>query len=190
MRYTENSPKSTLMRPRKRLVEESFALPVAKVREALAVGLPGVPALVRVQRRDGGADTMELRCTPRASDAVRVAYRLRDRDLAYSIALRSVAQHFGGARWFFECPTLMPNGEPCERRVRTLYLPPGGGYFRCRHCHDLTWQSVQRPVTARVHRLCRALAIFVDDLDHPDPIRRARAVVSTRALVESALASC
>ena len=174
------------MRPRKRLVEQCFALPISKVRGALATRLPGSPALVRTQRRDGGADAMELRCTPSASGAVRVAYRFRGRDLACSIALRSVPQHFGGERWFLECPMLMPNGEPCERRVRTLYLPPGGRYFGCRHCHDLTWQSVQRPVTARFHRLCDALAIFVDDLDSPDPIRRTRAVVSTRALVESA----
>ena len=177
------------MRPRKRLVEESFALPVAKVREALAARLPGRPALVRAQRRGGGADEMELRLTMRASGAVRVAYRLRDRDLAYSIALRSVAQHFGGERWFFECPMLTREGKPCRRRVRTVYLPQGERYLGCQRCHNLSWESVQRPVTARFHRLCDALAIFVDDLDSPDPIRRTRAVVSTRALVESALAT-
>lgn len=177
------------MRPRKRLVEESFALPISLVREALAARLPGAPTLVRARRRASGPDALELRLTSRDSDAVRVAYRLEDRDLEYTLALRSVAQHFGGARWFLECPMLMTNGEPCRRRVRTLYLPPAGRYFGCRRCHDLTWASVQRPVTARLRRLCGSLASFVDDLDHPNPIRRARAVVSTRALVESALRS-
>jgi hypothetical protein len=176
------------MRPRKRLVEESFALRITRVREALAARL-AAPALVRAQRRDDGVEFLELRLTPRARGAVTVAYRLRDRDLVYSIALRSVAQHFGGVRWFLECPRLTPTGEPCSRRVRTLYLPPGEWYLGCVVCFRLTWKSVQRPATARVHRLCEALAIFADDLDHPDPIRRTRAVVSTRALVESVLTS-
>jgi hypothetical protein len=82
---------------------------------------------------------------------------------------------------------LTPNGEPCKRRVRTLYLPRGEHYLGCVCCFRLSWRSVQQPVAARVHRLCAALALFVDDLDHPDPIRRTHAVVSTRAIVESVL---
>jgi hypothetical protein len=29
----------------------------------------------------------------------------------------------------------------CGRRVGKLYLPPGGKYFGCRHCYNLTYTS-------------------------------------------------
>jgi hypothetical protein len=35
------------------------------------------------------------------------------------------------------------NGRPCQRRVGKLYLPPGGRYYGCRHCHALTYTSCQ-----------------------------------------------
>ena len=41
-----------------------------------------------------------------------------------------------GRQAFFRCP-----GRGCGRRVRYLYLY--GGYFRCRHCHDLAYISQQ-----------------------------------------------
>ena len=31
----------------------------------------------------------------------------------------------------------------CGRRVRKLYLGPGGTYFACRHCYNLTYESAQ-----------------------------------------------
>jgi hypothetical protein len=40
------------------------------------------------------------------------------------------------------CP-LRVDGRSCGRRVGKLYLPPAGGYFGCRHCHDLTYTSCQ-----------------------------------------------
>ena len=43
---------------------------------------------------------------------------------------------------FFVCP-LVVRGSPCERRVGKLYLPPGGRYFGCRLCYDLTYESDQ-----------------------------------------------
>ncbi len=49
---------------------------------------------------------------------------------------------FGGRRWWFRCP-LIRNGQLCGRRVAKLYLPPGGRYFGCRHCYDLTYTSAQ-----------------------------------------------
>ena len=41
-------------------------------------------------------------------------------------------------RWWFLCPLT-----GCGRRVGKLYLPPGGRYFGCRHCYDLTYESCQ-----------------------------------------------
>jgi len=53
----------------------------------------------------------------------------------------SRAYHRGSRRWFL-CP-LTVNGKWCGRRVRKLYLPPDEKYFGCRHCHQLTYRSVQ-----------------------------------------------
>jgi hypothetical protein len=62
--------------------------------------------------------------------------------LDYRIGLVATRPQFGGLRWWFICP-LAVNGQGCGRRVRKLYLPPGGRYFGCRHCHDLTYTSCQ-----------------------------------------------
>ena len=51
----------------------------------------------------------------------------------YKVSLTTTPCHFGGVRYWFTCP--------CDRRVGTLYLPPGGGRFACRHCYDLSYES-------------------------------------------------
>jgi hypothetical protein len=61
----------------------------------------------------------------------------------YQVRLTTTRPRFGGLRWWFVCP-LLPRGAPCGRRVGKLYLPPGGRYFGCRHCHDLTYTSAQK----------------------------------------------
>jgi len=48
------------------------------------------------------------------------------------------------------------NGRGCGRRVGKLYLPPGGRYFGCRQCHDLTYTSCQE--SHRYDRLFGRLA--------------------------------
>lgn len=47
---------------------------------------------------------------------------------------------FMDGEWFL-CPILKPNGAPCNRRCRKLYCPPGGKYFGCRVCYNLTYDS-------------------------------------------------
>ena len=56
------------------------------------------------------------------------------------IDLTSMSTPWGTRRWFFQCP-LVTAGRHCGRRVGKLYLPPGGRYFGCRHCYDLTYTS-------------------------------------------------
>jgi hypothetical protein len=58
------------------------------------------------------------------------------------IRLENTTLHFGGVRWWGRCP-LMVNNILCTRRVRKLYLPPGGRYFGCRTCYRLSYRSVQ-----------------------------------------------
>lgn len=63
-------------------------------------------------------------------------------DVSMRIGLQSTSPHFGGRRWWFECP-LVVGDRRCHRRVGKLYLPPGRLYFGCRQCHSLTYTSCQ-----------------------------------------------
>jgi hypothetical protein len=72
-------------------------------------------------------------------------------EVEQGIKLITSTPHYGGIRWWFECP-LVIDGKHCGRRVGKLYLPPGAKYFGCRHCYDLTYRSSQRHnKTADVH---------------------------------------
>ena len=65
-----------------------------------------------------------------------------EEDVELPIRLETTPLHFGGRRWWGNCP-LVVNGQACNRRVGKLYLPPADRYFGCRHCHQLTYRSVQ-----------------------------------------------
>jgi len=58
----------------------------------------------------------------------------------YPVGLTTTQCNFGGVRYWFICP-LVVDDKPCMRRVGKLYLPPGGKYFGCRHCYNLTYKS-------------------------------------------------
>jgi len=60
----------------------------------------------------------------------------------YSVPLATTTPNYGGTRWWFLCP-LASNRNLCNRRVAKLYLPPGGKYYGCRTCYDLTYTSCQ-----------------------------------------------
>jgi hypothetical protein len=73
---------------------------------------------------------------------LRLIYHQTDRDTGektdfdYKIPLVTSPCHFGGVRYWFQCPWYA-NGVYCWRRVGVLYL--GGKYFACRHCYNLTY---------------------------------------------------
>ena len=106
--------------------------------------------------------SLEVDTTDRARPWVRLFYtdKRKGQDVDYRVMLQTTRPYFGGWRWWFTCP-LVVNGQPCKRRVRKLYLPPGGLYFGCRHCYDLTYTSCQES-DKRVSALSR---VFEDDPD-------------------------
>jgi hypothetical protein len=84
-------------------------------------------------------------CTlDQAAPWLRLHYHFTGTDvrLDYRVGLPMTRPRFGGPRWWFGCP-LPRDGRPCGRRVGKLCLPPGGRYFGCRHCHDLTYTAAQ-----------------------------------------------
>jgi len=80
--------------------------------------------------------------------AIRLIYKSTDRvtkesvDYDYHVYLTTTPLYWGGVRYWFVCQ-LLKGDIPCNRRVGVLYLPPGGRYFGCRHCYDLTYRSCQ-----------------------------------------------
>jgi hypothetical protein len=59
----------------------------------------------------------------------------------YPIPLVTTVLASGGRRWWFRCMAHRKGGPACQRRVGTLYLPPGGQLFAGRRCYDLAYQS-------------------------------------------------
>jgi len=85
---------------------------------------------------------------------VRFYYTVTDRnsgektDYDYKVSLTTTPCNFGGVRYWFICP-LSKNGVYCGRRVAKLYKAPGGNYFGCRHCSNLSYESRNEPRFAR-----------------------------------------
>lgn len=63
-------------------------------------------------------------------------YRSWESRIRYSIRLSHTPGQFGGIRRWFLCP-----GEGCARRIVKLYST--SSFFRCRDCHELTYQSTR-----------------------------------------------
>lgn len=57
----------------------------------------------------------------------------------YDVILIKSSPHFGGHRYWFQCPMPTTSGEPCRNRSGVLYLPPGEKMLACRKCHDLKY---------------------------------------------------
>ena len=78
---------------------------------------------------------------------------------------------FGGLRWWFVCPRL-------NRRVRKLYLPLGGRYFRSRVAYRLAYASQREALgdraSRRARKICRRLGGDPDADTYPDKPRRMR----------------
>lgn len=70
------------------------------------------------------------------------SFEKEETELDYKVQLVTTPCNFGGVRYWFICP-LWIDGRQCGRRVAKLYLPPGGKYFGCRHCYNLTYKSCQ-----------------------------------------------
>jgi hypothetical protein len=80
--------------------------------------------------------TYGYQCLKEATPAAQIE------QLTYRVLLVTTPQHYGGCKWWFQCP-LVRDGMACAMRVRQLYLPPGGKYFGCKRCYRLTYASRQ-----------------------------------------------
>lgn len=60
------------------------------------------------------------------------------KQMDYSFTLERIPCRYGGFKWFVRCG-LSRGGVYCGRRVRILYSV--NGYYGCRHCADLSYES-------------------------------------------------
>ena len=65
-------------------------------------------------------------------------YTGEKKEFDYRIEITTTPCHFGGVRYWFQCP-LLKDGKMCGRRIAVLYQ--GRDYFGCRQCHNLCYQS-------------------------------------------------
>jgi hypothetical protein len=70
-------------------------------------------------------------------------YTKEKEEIIYDVELIKTPCNFGGFRYWFKCPGVK-EGVPCGRLSIKLYLSPGGNYFLCRHCYDLTYRDRQK----------------------------------------------
>lgn len=89
-----------------------------------------------VYRKGGAMFAVRLRLDYLPEPALYIEAPLTRGTVTTAARLLSVPCHFGGERFYFECPT-------CRRRVRCLYLPYMAWRFACRRCHDLTYETQQ-----------------------------------------------
>ena len=93
----------------------------------------------------GGDCTLRYEINMRtAMPWVRVMYRNKANgaEYDYTIALSATHPHYGGKRWWFQCPVA-----GCGKRVGMLYLYE---YLACRHCYDLAYRSQSESSYARM----------------------------------------
>lgn len=101
---------------------------------------------------------------------VRLHYTITDpftdekHSLDYEVRLTTTRPHLGGIRWWFVCPRRR-HGAPCACRVAKLYLPPGGRYFGCRTCYNLTYTSCRES-----HQFDRIFAMMAEGLPGATPL--------------------
>ncbi len=87
------------------------------------------------------------------SPHIRLQYTSNGESLDYTVSLTTTRPHYGGVRWWFQCPA-----RGCGRHVAVLY---GGKIFACRHCHRLAYPCQQESPPFRLQRraqkICDAL---------------------------------
>lgn len=138
---------------KKRTIEECWRIGISDVARVIDLrNLGPASGSLRPIKPAPGKRMSPVRCVVEVGDGdtllLRLSYETDDKeDLKHwvetVISLQNTQPNFGGVRWWFSCP-YMVDGEECGRRVGKLYLLPGGRYFVCRRCLDLTYESCQK----------------------------------------------
>jgi hypothetical protein len=126
---------------KKTQVEECHKWHITGLKKFLTPGFWGTSRWMRGKHQVGSIGFQVL--GDERPTALRVSYIIgaksgHPEDFDYPVNLTTTFLPWGGVRYWFICPL-----QGCGRRVGCLYLPPGGKYFGCRHCYDLSYESQQ-----------------------------------------------
>ena len=125
---------------KKTQVESCLALSISMLKPYLIAGFYG-----KLRWSMNGEDIGRLSFRAIGSNklvTIQLMYFVKGIETKDYICLTTTQIRVGIPRYWFICP-LTKDGHICDRRVGVLYLPPGGRYFGCRHCYDLTYRSNQ-----------------------------------------------
>jgi len=131
---------------KKDTVEDCTQLSIFKLKELGLLEGRSATTLTWTRKLSGKKSSIGIIVDVTDQPFAKVNYTITDRrtgektDYDYVIGLTTTPCNFGGVRYWFICP-LSINGVLCGRRVGTLYLAPGGKYFGCRHCYNLSYES-------------------------------------------------
>lgn len=137
---------------RRPIAEESRALRIGDISQAIALAPLGTPQTGTIRWRIGAYGRVTGACSYRVSYEVpgqrrlTLAYTVNGEPITDQVLLTSTRPHYGGYRWWFAC-------RRCNRRVGVLFNP--GSVWRCRHCWRITYRSSNES-DRRVSALLRA----------------------------------
>ena len=120
-------------------VEDYYKWRIAGLKDYLIPGQRGTTRWM-IGERESGSISFRVMGNEQP-EALELSYTIGARsgnpqDIKYRVNLTTTPLVWGGGRYWFVCPAV-----GCEKRVGCLYLPPGGKYFACRHCYDLSYES-------------------------------------------------
>lgn len=133
------------VRPKKRLVEDSFCLSIKELSAVTRGLMPGAGELQLKRQHPGPELPLSFWLYPRIDGrTLKVSYSINSHPFSYLIRIAPTYPQppFSGVRWWFVCP-LGIDGRACGRRSAKLLLPPAGTHFGCRFCHQLTYVSTR-----------------------------------------------
>jgi len=125
---------------RKRTVEESCDLNITKLKKRGMLSKEESATRITWTSSMRGTETSVIVGVYLEEDPfILLMYSITDRDgnktdYKYAVSLLTTDCNLGGVRYWFACPA-------CWQRVGVIYLAPGGTYFECRHCNNLTYLS-------------------------------------------------
>ena len=130
---------------KKDTAEECDVLSLSRLREWGLLKGYAVATMTWTRGLSGRQNSVELIVDVTENPHIKLMYPITDREgnksiYDYQVTLTITKCNLGGIRYWFICP-ISKNGNYCGKRVGKLYLPPGGKYFGCRHCYNLSYES-------------------------------------------------
>ncbi len=123
---------------KKTTVEEAYDLTIFQLKEMGLLADNASKCITWVNSRSGNITSVWITVTVTGEPHIRLEYSVmrggNETEHDSTVFLTSTPCNYGGIRFWFMCPV-------CLKRVGGIYRVPGGFYFACRRCCDLSYHS-------------------------------------------------